>query len=122
MQGQTRPTHYTVVHDENKFGADAAQCLINYASYTFARATKAVSLVPPGMCLAYFPWTRIKCAPAYYADLVCERGRSYIHDLLVASGSVVSGSSTGEQEVYRRAEKLWGAGVHNNVKSSMFYL
>jgi len=107
LQGQTRPTHYTVVHDENNFGADAAQCLINYASYTFARATKAVSLVPP----------------AYYADLVCERGRFYIHDLLNAGpGSSISGGSGGEDEVYRQAESLWGRGVHKNVASSMFYL
>ncbi|KAF8513192.1 Piwi domain-containing protein [Gautieria morchelliformis] len=106
LQGQTRPTHYTVVHDENNFGADAAQCLINYSSYIFARATKAVSLVPP----------------AYYADLVCERGRFYIHDLLnMPSGSTTSGSSS-EGEIYRQAQKLWGRGVHNNVSASMFYL
>ncbi|KAF8578838.1 Piwi-domain-containing protein [Ramaria rubella] len=107
LQGQTRPTHYTVVHDENNFGADAAQCLINYASYIFARATKAVSLVPP----------------AYYADLVCERGRFYIHDLLnAASGGSVSGNSGGESDIYKQAERLWGAGIHHNVKSTMFYL
>lgn len=52
LQGQTRPTHYIVVHDENNFGADAAQGLINYASYTYARATMAVSLVPPGKIMS----------------------------------------------------------------------
>ena len=60
--------------------------------------------------------------PAYYADLVCERGRHYIHDLLTsASGSTVS-SSSNEDEIYRQAERLWGRGVHANVSPTMFYL
>ena len=79
-QGTARPTHYYVVHDEIKIGADQLQCLTNDISYMFARATKAVSLV----------------SPAYYADLACERGRCYIHPLLqgisdsAASASVVA--------------------------------
>ncbi|KAF8523721.1 Piwi-domain-containing protein [Hysterangium stoloniferum] len=109
LKGSARPTHYTVIHDENKFDADAAQCLINYSSYIFARATKAVSLVPP----------------AYYADLVCERGRCYIHDLLTAvdgPGTTPKSGSAAEQEVYQRAQKIWGNGVHPNVSPSMFYI
>lgn len=34
--------------------------------YTYARATKGVSY----------------CAPAYYADRLCDRGRCYLHHLL----------------------------------------
>ncbi|KIJ43810.1 hypothetical protein M422DRAFT_47658 [Sphaerobolus stellatus SS14] len=107
LQGQTRPTHYTVIYDENKFDADAAQGLINYSSYIYARATKAVSLVPP----------------AYYADLVCERGRQYLHDYLVTADSASShGGGGSEDAVYENAKKAWGNGVHQNVASSMFYL
>jgi hypothetical protein len=58
LQGTTRPTHYTVVHDENGFKADELQGLTYGMAYLFARATKAVSLVPPayyaGKSTAYF--------------------------------------------------------------------
>ncbi|GJJ14721.1 hypothetical protein Clacol_008988 [Clathrus columnatus] len=43
LQGATRPTHYTVIYDQNKFDADAAQSLINYSSYIFARSTRALN-------------------------------------------------------------------------------
>lgn len=103
LQGQTRPTHYTVVFDQNNFDADAAQSLINHGSYIYARATKAVSLVPP----------------AYYADLLCERGRHYLQEYLVADSSSVQGS---EQDVYDKAVKEWGHGVHPKIAESMFYI
>ena len=108
LQGTTRPTHYHVVHDENALTADALQKLTNDISYMFARATKAVSLA----------------SPAYYADLACERGRCYIHELLSAfDGGASSSSGTGEDNVFREAEKLWRNGVHGpNLKNSMFYL
>lgn len=107
LQGTTRPTHYYVVHDEIKFSADSLQKLTNDVSYMFARATKAVSLV----------------SPAYYADLACERGRCYIHELLQAvdSGTTASGGSA-EEAVYRQAEQLWGGGMGKRLSQSMFYL
>jgi len=106
LQGTTRPTHYFVVHDEIGFTADQLQKLTNDVSYMFARATKAVSLV----------------SPAYYADLACERGRCYIHELLQAvDGSTTS--STGEDQVMRTAQGLWRDGVSGPVlRNSMFYL
>lgn len=108
LQGTTRPTHYFVVHDENKFTADQIQKVTHDVSYLFARATKAVSLV----------------SPAYYADLACERGRCYIHELLMAvdNNTTTSGSSA-EDQVMRSAQNLWRSGVRgNNLKDSMFYL
>lgn len=54
LQGTTRPTHYTVVHDDIGLTADLIQGLTHGLTYLFARATKAVSLVPPayyaGVC------------------------------------------------------------------------
>lgn len=106
LQGTTRPTHYYVVHDEIGFAADALQKLTNDVSYMFARATKAVSLV----------------SPAYYADLACERGRCYIHELLQAVDASTSTSST-EEQVMSTARNLWRNGVHGPLLSgSMFYL
>lgn len=107
LQGTTRPTHYTVVHDDNAFKADELQGLTHGMSYLFARATKAVSLVPP----------------AYYADLACERGRCYLNQLLNAfegATSIRSGSSN-EDEVMRQAQNLWGRGPSGPViKDTMF--
>ncbi|OSC99670.1 Piwi-domain-containing protein [Trametes coccinea BRFM310] len=116
LQGTTRPTHYYVVRDEIGIGADLLQGLTNDVSYTFARATKAVSLV----------------SPAYYADLACERGRCYIISLLQGisetATTATSGSGKGEnEEVMAEARKLWRFekspnGVGGALKETMFYL
>ncbi|KAG1837574.1 ribonuclease H-like domain-containing protein [Suillus subalutaceus] len=66
LQGHVKATHYTVVYDENRLGANELQQGTHTASYLYARATKAVSLVPA----------------AYYADLACERGRCLLERLL----------------------------------------
>lgn len=55
LQGTTRPTHYTVVHDDNAFKSDQLQGLTYGMAYLFARATKAVSLVPPAYYAGEFP-------------------------------------------------------------------
>ncbi|KAI0664173.1 argonaute-like protein [Cubamyces menziesii] len=116
LQGTTRPTHYYVVRDEIGIGADQLQGLTNDISYTFARATKAVSLV----------------SPAYYADLACERGRCYILSLLQgisdAVATTTAGSGTDEQEeVMKEAKKMWRFekspnGVGGALKETMFYI
>ncbi|KAG8775710.1 hypothetical protein FRC12_001319 [Ceratobasidium sp. 428] len=109
LQGTTRPTHYTVVHDENGFTADRLQGLTHGMAYLFARATRAVSLVPP----------------AYYADLACERGRCYLTQLLNAfdgATSIRSGSSS-EEDVVKEAHRLWGRGPTGpGVQGTMFYI
>jgi len=108
LQGTTKPTHYYVVYDQNKFQADQLQQLTNSFSYLFARATKAVSLA----------------SPAYYADLACERGRCYLHKLLQGLSSSGGSASTGNEEaVIQEAKQMWGKGVAgNNLKDSMYYL
>ena len=62
--GTSRPTHYHVLIDENKFTPDSLQTLSYNLCYTFARSTRAVSLVPP----------------IYYACLVGERARFHLRD------------------------------------------
>jgi eukaryotic translation initiation factor 2C len=83
------------------------------ASYAYARATKAVSLIPP----------------AYYADLACERGRCYLNDFLVAEDQTTTSSNRGkrdreeeEKRVFETATRAWGRGIHEALKASMFYL
>jgi eukaryotic translation initiation factor 2C len=109
LVGTTRPTHYYVICNEMGLDADGLQTLTNNVSYTFARATKAVSLV----------------SPAYYADLACERGRCYIHKLLQGFSSSGTTSASGESAldgVWREAEKLWHGGVTGRQQEIMFYL
>ena len=113
LQGTVRPTHYYVVHDEIGFGADRLQALTHAVSYMFARATKAVSLA----------------APAYYADLACERGRAYLHSLFqgISEGGTTLGSGTMSEEeqkeaTFKAAEKLWHGGPGGGLKDTMFYL
>ncbi|KAK0452966.1 argonaute-like protein [Desarmillaria tabescens] len=109
LQGTVRPTHYVVIYDENSLGVDDLQKGTNDASYLYARATKAVSLIPA----------------AYYADLACERGRCYLNDFLTDDASTVSGSLSRDEEaarVFDAARKAWGNGLHDNIKDSMFYI
>lgn len=113
LQGQVRPTHYTIIYDENKLDADTIQQGTHTASYLYVRATKAVSLVPA----------------AYYADLACERARCYINKLFVAGGDDRSSSAGGrrdkdldKQRIFDEAEKLWGNGIHPDLRGSMFYI
>ncbi|KAF2089309.1 Piwi-domain-containing protein [Saccharata proteae CBS 121410] len=95
LQGTSKPAHYIVLKDENKLGADQLQKLTHNLCYAYGRATRAVSV----------------CPPAYYADLVCERGRSYLHAFLKENFA-------GE---YKK-ETEWSGGVHDDLRNSMFYL
>eukprot|EP01024_Parvocaulis_polyphysoides_P055844 TRINITY_DN5785_c0_g2_i2.p1 TRINITY_DN5785_c0_g2~~TRINITY_DN5785_c0_g2_i2.p1 ORF type:complete len:596 (-),score=85.06 TRINITY_DN5785_c0_g2_i2:645-2432(-) len=58
IQGTSRPIHYTVILDENRFGSDAMQLMTYWMTYTFCRCTRSVSVVPP----------------VYYANEVCKKG------------------------------------------------
>jgi eukaryotic translation initiation factor 2C len=88
------------VYDENQLGADEIQEGTHNVSHLYARATKAVSLVPA----------------AYYADLACERGRCYLNEFLVDDKTSVggkSGKSSREEKdhVFNAARAAWGEGV-----------
>ncbi|CAI0380461.1 unnamed protein product [Linum tenue] len=76
IQGTSRPAHYHVLWDENKFSADALQSLTNNLCYTYARCTRSVSIVPP----------------AYYAHLAAFRARFYMEPETSDSGSMTSGT------------------------------
>lgn len=99
LQGTVKPTHYTVVYDENNFSADDIQQGTNNINHLYARATKAVSLIPP----------------AYYADLACERGRYYLNEIMANNSSQSAGKRKLTDEEKRKAlqaaQKAWGQGV-----------
>ncbi|KAF9931666.1 hypothetical protein FBU30_009727 [Linnemannia zychae] len=59
LLGTSRPAHYNVLCDENRFTSDSLQELTYRLCYLYARCTRSVSMVPP----------------AYYAHLVAQRAR-----------------------------------------------
>lgn len=99
-------------------------------SYLFARATKAVSYVPP----------------AYYADILCDRGFCYLQALILPWIQRQSRSTNIQnQEIYEtgnegqgtrrqntnkasgealmeEAKRLWGQGPNPSLAGLMFYL
>ncbi|KAM5543406.1 hypothetical protein V8D89_002657 [Ganoderma adspersum] len=107
LQGHVKATHYIVVYDENKLDADTIQQGTHTASYLYARATKAVSLVPA----------------AYYADIACERGREYLNVLInLEKGSPQVRSRVDREQTYQIAVRMWGNGIHQDLKDTMFYI
>ncbi|KAL8283156.1 hypothetical protein RQP46_005934 [Phenoliferia psychrophenolica] len=76
LVGTCRPTHYICLLDENQFTSDTMEKVVNSLCYSFARATRSVSLVPV----------------AYYADIVCTKARSYAY--LDDSASSMSSGAT----------------------------
>ncbi|GMI71480.1 ARGONAUTE 1 [Hibiscus trionum] len=111
IQGTSRPAHYHVLWDENKFTADALQSLTNNLCYTYARCTRSVSIVPP----------------AYYAHLAAFRARFYMEPETSDSGSMISGSAAGRGGARSTRAPAASAAVRplpalkENVKRVMFY-
>ncbi|KAK1599224.1 hypothetical protein QYE76_071928 [Lolium multiflorum] len=101
IQGTSRPTHYHVLLDENRFTADALQTLTYNLCYTYARCTRSVSIVPP----------------AYYAHLAAFRARYYMEDEFSDQGSSLATLRTDERSApVRQLPK-----IKDNVKEFMFY-
>ncbi|CAL9112553.1 unnamed protein product [Musa textilis] len=114
IQGTSRPAHYHVLWDENKFTADALQTLTNNLCYTYARCTRSVSIVPP----------------AYYAHLAAFRARFYMEPETSDSGSMASGAAAGRGAPPGgpRSTRIPGSAavkplpaLKENVKRVMFY-
>ncbi|KAG9451762.1 hypothetical protein H6P81_004666 [Aristolochia fimbriata] len=116
LQGTSRPAHYHVLWDENKFTADGIQSLTNNLCYTYARCTRSVSVVPP----------------VYYAHLAAFRARFYMEPDLPENSSLVgcmNQTSTRAPRLVESGVRLVGesGGVRQlpalkeNVKKVMFY-
>ncbi|CAA3003315.1 argonaute 1 [Olea europaea subsp. europaea] len=114
VKGTSRPAHYHVLWDENKFTADALQSLTNNLCYTYARCTRSVSIVPP----------------AYYAHLAAFRARFYMEPDTSDSGSMTGGAAGGRGVGgSARSARVAGANaavrplpqLRENVKRVMFY-
>lgn len=99
LQGTARPAHYVVLKDDIVFEADELETFTHNMCYLFNRATKAVSI----------------CPPAYYADLLCERGRAYLFSTLAenpAADIIAFSGDTAE----------WTRDVHPRLAESTWYI
>nr|DAD32509.1 TPA_asm: hypothetical protein HUJ06_011360 [Nelumbo nucifera] len=100
IKGTSRPTHYHVLWDENKFKADQLQTLTNNLCYIYSRCTRSVSYV----------------APAYYAHLAAFRARFYLgHD---SSSDASSADYTQAADIPVRQLPT----LAQNLKKTMFYI
>lgn len=103
IQGTSRPSHYHVLWDDNRFDADELQCLTYQLCHTYVRCTRSVSIP----------------APAYYAHLVAFRARYHLvekeHDS--GEGSHLSGGS----EDRAPAAMARAVTVHSNTKEVMYF-
>ncbi|XP_037080331.1 protein argonaute-2-like [Pollicipes pollicipes] len=88
IQGTSRPSHYHVLWDDNRFDSDELQQLTYQLCHTYVRCTRSVSIP----------------APAYYAHLVAFRARYHLvekehdsdptyHSSCSGEGSHLSGNS-----------------------------
>ncbi|KAI0967292.1 ribonuclease H-like domain-containing protein [Xylaria arbuscula] len=108
IKGTARPAHYFVIFDEifrdvkktfkGQSVADELQMITQSLCYTYGPATKAISY----------------CAPAYYADRLCERARHYYYREYEGLTN-----SSAESEAGDDAEV--GVEIHGNLKDTMFY-
>ena len=99
LQGTVRPAHYVVLKDQIRFEADDLVQFTNKMYYLFNRATKAVSI----------------CPPAYYADLLCERGRAYLFGTLQEN-------RPSDSSRFSAANAEWTRDVHPNLRESTWYI
>jgi eukaryotic translation initiation factor 2C len=67
LQGTGRSAHYFVMTNQMRLSSDVLQRITHATCYIYARATKGVSY----------------CAPAYYADRLCDRGRAWLREHLM---------------------------------------
>ncbi|KAH9806843.1 ribonuclease H-like domain-containing protein [Melampsora americana] len=88
LKGTSRPCRYCVLKDENCFSPDDLQELINSVCSSYQPATRSVGMA----------------APAYYADILADRGRMWLN-VDDDHASSLAGTSQGEQtEEHRFAD------------------
>uniref|UniRef100_A0A673I8A4 Protein argonaute-1 n=1 Tax=Sinocyclocheilus rhinocerous TaxID=307959 RepID=A0A673I8A4_9TELE len=103
IQGTSRPSHYYVLWDDNRFTADELQILTYQLCHTYVRCTRSVSIP----------------APAYYARLVAFRARYHLVDKEHDSGegSHVSGQSNGrDPQALAKAVQ-----IHHDTMKTMYF-
>ncbi|KIK94706.1 hypothetical protein PAXRUDRAFT_827744 [Paxillus rubicundulus Ve08.2h10] len=106
LLGTSRPAHYNVLYDDNKFNADSLQSLSFALCHVYARSTRSVSIP----------------APVYYADIVCSRAKNHYDpqggvDFSDSATQADTAQAEGTLEAYRRNFKP----LHANMASLMYF-
>ncbi|KAF7314910.1 Argonaute-like protein [Mycena indigotica] len=101
LLGTSRPSHYSVLHDENNFSPDALQSLSFALCHVYARATRSVSIP----------------APVYYADIVCSRAKHRFNPL---AGSETHTATTDPEQAYQALEAEFQQ-IHPRQKNLMYF-
>jgi len=102
LLGTSRSAHYTVLHDDNKFTADALQAICYGLCYIYARSTRSVSIP----------------APVYYADIVCSRAKNHYDPRGVDLSDAGSTADTALLESYMADFKP----LHNYHTKKMYFM
>lgn len=103
IQGTSRPSHYHVLWDDNRFNADELQTLTYQLCHTYARCTRSVSIP----------------APAYYAHLVAFRARYHLVEKEHDSGE--GSHQSGNQEERTSAAMSTEVTVHPDTIKVMYF-
>ncbi|KDE02554.1 hypothetical protein MVLG_06889 [Microbotryum lychnidis-dioicae p1A1 Lamole] len=110
LRGTSRSAHYNVLLDEAKISADAWQQLTFNLTFTYARASRSVSVT----------------TPAYYADRLCTRAAFYLAaesaDAMSQMSSLSGASAEQQQRERLLADYRSRLGkVHVNHKDALFF-
>ncbi|OZJ02548.1 hypothetical protein BZG36_04506 [Bifiguratus adelaidae] len=106
LQGTSRPAHYQVLVDENKFTPDQLQDLTYKLCYLYGRATRAVSI----------------CPPAYYSHLVAFRARFHSKGESWSESDLTSEKSAGGAEQIQLDTIQSYGKVHSEVSKYMYFM
>jgi len=104
LLGTSRPSHYVVLKDENKFTPDSLQALCYTLCHVYQRATRAVSIP----------------APVYYADIVCARADFHFNPTYNFMSEDTS--SSGEGEFNLEHWKAGWRGINPSQKHFMYFM
>jgi len=104
IQGTSRPAHYHVLLDENKFTSDELQQLTYYMCHMYVRCTRSVSIP----------------APLYYAHLACARARFHLYKFIKADDTYSSFSGEECSSISEEAMTT-ACRVNEMLKSTMYY-
>lgn len=104
IQGTSRPSHYHVLWDDNRFNADDLQMLTYQLCHTYVRCTRSVSIP----------------APAYYAHLVAFRARYHLVEKEHDSGEGSSNVS-GNSDEHNLSSLMRAIQVHQQSTNVMYF-
>ncbi|KAF5386770.1 hypothetical protein D9615_001667 [Tricholomella constricta] len=111
LKGTSRPSHYTVLRNDNTLhpkdkkllGADELQQIAYALCHCYSRATRSVKIP----------------APVYYADLVCRRAKFHFSD---AIGDIDAMSASSDERQHLDYYKAQFDGINNRLKDTMYFV